>query len=112
MSLQLPQVIETYFQASNSYDSSLLASCFAENAVLYDEGLTYRGPAAIEEHIVETNNKLSVKTEVTNAVEKNGETIITATLSGNFEGSPIPLDFHFTLENQTITMLNIVLAGE
>ncbi|MHB8063427.1 MAG: nuclear transport factor 2 family protein [Ruminiclostridium sp.] len=112
MNIQLPQVMETYFQVSNLYDSSLLANCFAKDAILYDEGLTYRGPIAIAEHIVATNNKLSVRTEVTNAVEKNGETVVTAALSGNFDGSPIPLDFHFTIENQKITRLNIVLAGE
>jgi hypothetical protein len=39
MNLQLPEAIETFFQALNSYDSNLLAKCFAEDAILYDEGL-------------------------------------------------------------------------
>ncbi|MDF2632454.1 MAG: hypothetical protein K0Q85_1050 [Caproiciproducens sp.] len=112
MSIKLPQVIETYFQESNIYESKLLASCFAEKAVLYDEGLTYHGPSAIQEHILETNKKLSVKTEVTNTIDKNGETIVTATLSGDFEGSPVPLDFHFTIKNKKIVTLSIVLEGE
>lgn len=110
MNTPLPKIVETYFQASNSYDSSLLAKCFAEDALLYDEDLVYRGPKAIKEHIEQANNNLSVKTEVTAAAEKNGETIVTATLSGNFDGSPVALDYHFTIEAQKITMLNIVLA--
>ncbi len=39
MNGQLPEAIETYFQASNSYDNNLLAKCFTEDAILYDEGL-------------------------------------------------------------------------
>ncbi len=111
MITKLPQPIETYFQASNSYDSEQFADCFAENAVVRDEGKEYRGPAAIKKWIEAANNKLQVKTEVTAAVGQNGETIVTATVSGNFEGSPIPLDFHFTVESQKITALRILLAG-
>jgi len=112
MNIKLPQSIEAYFQALNTYDGSLLASCFTEDAILYDEGLTYRGRTVISEHIVEVNDKLSVKTEVTKILERNGETIVTATLAGNFDGSPIPLDFHFTVKDQKITELNIDLSGE
>ena len=112
MNTKLQQSIEDYFRASNIYDSEFLESCFAENSVLYDEGKEYHGPGAIKSQIIETNKELQVITEITHAAEKNGETIITATLSGNFDGSPIPLDFHFTLENQKITMLTIVLKGD
>lgn len=112
MSLLLPEAIETYFRASNSYDSNMLAKCFAEDAILYDEGLTYHGSTAIVAHLVETNNNLLVRTDVTNAVEKNGETVVTATISGNFDGSPVMLDFYFTMKNQKIATLKIVLAGE
>lgn len=112
MSTNFPKTIETYFRALNIYDSQLLAECFAEDAILHDEGKGYQGPAAIKAHIVEINNELKVKTVVTNSVELNGKTIVTATVSGNFDGSPITLDFHFTLVNQKITTLNIVMAGE
>lgn len=112
MNIKLPQSIETYFQASNSYDSSLLAKCFAEDAVLYDDGMIYHGPDAIKEHIEKANNNLSVKTEVTNAVENNRKFIVTATLTGNFEGSPVALDYYFTLKNQKIVELKILLAGD
>lgn len=112
MNLQLPEAIETYFQASNSYDSNLLAKCFAEDAIFYDEGLVYHGPTAIEEHIVEANNNLLVKTDVTGAIEKDGGLVVTAILSGNFDGSPVALDYYFTIKNQKIATLKIVLAGE
>lgn len=112
MNLQLPKAIETYFQASNTYDSNLLSMCFTEDAILYDEGSAFHGPTAIEAHIVKANNDLLVKHEVINVVMKQEETVVTATISGNFEGSPIDLDFHFTMKDQKIATLNICLAGE
>lgn len=112
MNLQLPEAIKTYFEASNSYDSNLLAKCFAEDSILYDEGLAFHGPSAIEAHIVKANNDLLVKTDVTNAEEKNEETVVTATLSGNFAGSPVALDYYFTMKDQKIATLKIALSGE
>ncbi|MGO4532049.1 nuclear transport factor 2 family protein [Paenibacillus sp. 2TAF8] len=111
MNIQLPEVVEAYFQASNSYDSDLLGKCFTEDAILYDEGLTYPGSNAVVKHIVEANKNLLIKTVVTDATEKNEETVVTATISGNFDGSPVALDYHFTMENQKISTLNIVMAG-
>ncbi len=112
MNLQLPEAIKIYFKASNSYESKLLAECFAEDAILYDEGRSYHGPAEIEAHIIEANNNVQVKSEITKVVEKNGETVVTATISGNFIGSPVALDYHFIIKKQKISMLQIVLSEE
>ena len=108
----LPAPIAAYYHASDVYDGALLAGCFAADAVLADEGKEYHGPEAVSGHILEANRNAKVMTEITGCVEKNGDTVVTATLSGNFEGSPIPLDFLFNLENEKIKALNIMLAGE
>lgn len=110
--IPLPQSIAAFYHASDVYDHALLAGCFAADAVLADEGMEYHGPEAVSEHILEANRDAKVMTEITHCTEKNGETVVTATLSGNFEGSPIPLDFHFSLEKVKIKALNIVLAGK
>jgi ketosteroid isomerase-like protein len=110
--IPLPQPIAAFYHASDVYDDALLAGCFAADAVLVDEGKEYHGPEAVSGHILEANRDAKVMTEITDCVEKNGEKVVTATLSGSFEGSPIPLDFHFNLENGKIKALNIVLAGE
>lgn len=109
---KLPQPIATFYHASDIYDNDLLASCFAEDTLLIDEGEEYHGPKAVSGHILEANRVAKVMTEITNCVEKNGETIVTATISGNFNGSPIPLDFHFNISNGKIKNLNIEVAGE
>lgn len=108
----LPQPIAAFYHASDVYDDALLADCFAPNAVLHDEGMDIKGPAAISKHILTANRDANVHMEITILSERDGETIVTATLSGTFEGSPLPLDFHFSLENEKINALNIVLAGE
>ncbi len=109
---QLPKPVETYFHASGIYDHQLLAGCFAADALLVDVGEEYHGPDAISKYILEANRNAKVMTDITACAEKNGETVVTATISGNFDGSPIPLDFRFTLNNGKIKALTIVLAGE
>lgn len=108
----LPQPIAAYYHASDIFDDDLLANCFAENAILVDVGKEYYGPEAISTFILKANRDAAGRTEITNCVEKHDETVVTATISGNFNGSPIPLDFHFTLHNEKIKALNIVGAGE
>lgn len=110
--IPLPQPIAAFYHACDVYDDALLAGCFAADAVLVDEGREYHGPEAVSGHILEANRDAKVMTEVTNCAGKNEEAVVTATLSGSFEGSPVPLDFHFTLENGKIKALHIVLAGE
>jgi ketosteroid isomerase-like protein len=110
--IPLPQPIATYYHASDVYDDDLLASCFAEDAMLVDEGEEYYGPKAVSGHILEANRDAKIMTEITDCIVKNGETVVTAIIAGNFDGSPIPLNFHFTLNNGKIKTLNIVMAGE
>lgn len=108
----LPQPIAAFYHASDVYDNELLAGCFAPNAVLQDEGMEFQGPAAISQHILKSNRDAKVSMEITNLSELNDETVVTVTLTGEFDGSPLPLDFHFTLSGGKIKGLNITLMGE
>lgn len=108
----LPQPIAAYFQACDAYDAALLADCFAPDAILRDEGMEHVGPEAISRHILNANREAKVSFEITDHGQQNGEVIVTATLTGEFEGSPLPLDFHFTLAGGKIRVLNITLEGE
>lgn len=109
--IPLPETIATFFHAQDVYDDDLLASCFADNAILLDEGQEYYGPENVSGHILEANRNAKVRTEISNCVELSDKTIIvTATISGDFVGSPIPLDFNFTINNGKIKTLNIEVA--
>ena len=56
MSLDLPKPIAAYFTAGKG-DSEAVARCFAENAVVKDEGHTYSGLAAIKQWKAGTSKK-------------------------------------------------------
>jgi hypothetical protein len=108
--LELPASIASFFQASVEYDEVLLTGCFAEDAILQDEGMEYRGPAEISRHIIKTNREAAVTKELIGFKKKDGLPVATAMLSGNFEGSPLPLDFHFVLSGEKIKSLDITLS--
>ena len=107
MKIQIPEIIESYFRASNANDVEKLASCFSADAVVTDENETHRGTAAIREWSIKVRKKYEFKTEVLRAVEKADAVIVTAKLSGTFPGSPVDLDFKFALKENRISSLEI-----
>ncbi len=105
MSIKLIKPIETYFQAANAHDSTLLSDCFAEDAVVQDEGHEYQGLAEIKEWNETMSKKYDLTLEVISVARKKGQIIVTAQASGSFEGSPTIMEFYFTVENEKITFL-------
>jgi ketosteroid isomerase-like protein len=107
MSVQLPTIIEEYYQAKNRHDTAAMLTCFAEDAVVHDEGEELRGTDAIAGWIEKTTSKYRVTVEPTGMEKQNGETVVTAQVSGNFDGSPIELYYHFVVKNDKIVRLAI-----
>ena len=107
MKTEMPQIIETYFRASNADDINGLVSCFSEDAVVADENETHRGAAAIKAWSVNVRKKYQFKAQVLRAAQKPDGAVVTAKLSGTFPGSPVDLDFKFTLKGNRISSLEI-----
>jgi hypothetical protein len=107
MSVDLPAPIALYIAAENQGDTEAMAQCFAENAVVRDEGKTIKGLAAIKRWKAETRKKYQHTVEPLRSVQKDGKTIVTNRLTGNFPGSPIELQFIFKLEGNRIASLEI-----
>jgi hypothetical protein len=74
----LPQPIELFMASENTRDLEALADCLAAHATVRDEGQTKQGLKAIR-----------------------------TKLTGAFPGSPIELDFVFTLDGGKIAALEI-----
>jgi hypothetical protein len=106
-SLNLPKPIATYFAADKN-DSETLSQCFTENAVVKDEGHTHKGRAAIKQWKSETSKKYEYTSEPFVCEQKDGKTVVTSRLTGNFPGSPVDLRFFFTLEGDKIASLEII----
>jgi hypothetical protein len=105
--LDLPTPIAIYAAAENRDDTEVLDQCFAEEAVVRDEGQTIKGLAAIKQWKTETKKKYQHTIEPLAFDQKEGKTVVTNRLTGNFPGSPIELEFVFTLEGDKITFLEI-----
>ena len=107
MSVTLPPAIATYIAAENQGDTETLARCFAEHAVVRDEGRTIEGLTAIKEWKSGTMKKYQHRVEPLASVRKGDEIIVTNRLTGNFPGSPIDLRFIFILDGDKIASLEI-----
>ena len=100
--------IATYIDAENSGNPEALAQCFAEDAVVRDEGQTIEGLAAIKQWKAETKKKYQHTIEPLAVAQEDGKTVVTNRLRGNFPGSPVKLDFVFTLDGDKIVSLEIL----
>jgi len=107
MSVELPKPIAAYITAENAHDIEALGQCFADDAVVRDEGRAFEGLVAIKEWKVETKRKYGHTVEPLASVQKDGATIVTNRVAGNFPGSPIDLQFVFRLEAGKIVALEI-----
>ena len=98
MSLDLPEPVAAYFAAE---------PCFAEDAVVHDEGGTHRGRAAIQQWRQESARKYNYTSQPL-AVEKSGQKwLVTSRVSGDFPGSPVELQYAFQLTGDQIVQLDI-----
>ncbi len=107
MPIKLPAPIAAFFNAESLDDAEALSQCFAEDAVVRDEGQAIEGLDAIKRWKAETHKKYQHTVEPLAIARKDDRTIVTNRLTGNFPGSPIELQFIFRLDGNKITSLEI-----
>lgn len=108
MSLKLPQILETYLKASNNSDLGTFISCFSETATVLDEGETIQGHEAITKWFTKTRKKYQFKSEPVSIENTRNGAVLTALVSGNFPGSPVTLNYSFTIDSGVIQDLRII----
>ena len=106
-SLNLPKPIAAYFAADRG-DGEAVSECFTENAVVKDEGHTYKGRPAIKAWKTDASAKYEYTCEPIARQEQDGTTVVTSHLVGNFPGSPVDLRFFFQLEGDKIASLEVM----
>ena len=107
MTLDLPRSVANYFAADRS-DSETVSQCFTENAVVKDEGRTFKGRATIKQWKAAASAKYQYTSEPFLCERRGGQVVVTSRLTGNFPGSPVNLRFFFRLEGDQIESLEIV----
>ena len=106
-SLNLPKPVAAYFIA-DEVDGETVSQCFTANAVVKDEGHTHKGRAAIKAWKTDASAKYEYTSEPFACEEKDGKTVVTSHLVGNFPGSPVDLRFFFKLEGAKIASLEVI----
>lgn len=107
--MNLPEIINRLLQAQAQFDSLAYADCFAETAVMYDEDEMHEGKEQIRHWNEATNEKYRTVLEPIDFRLDGSMAILTAQVSGTFDGSPILLDHHFVIENGLIKSLEITI---
>ena len=105
--MNLPPVIPRYIEASNAHDVTGIVDCFADDAVVRDENATRHGKIDIGCWATETIQKYKFHFKALSADRRGAKTILSMEVSGSFPGSPVTLDYHFTIANGKIQSLII-----
>lgn len=105
--MNLPDVIADLLKAQNDFDSTAYARCFANNALVYDEGRTHQGFEQIKAWNEQTNAEYATILEPIDYATTPKGGILTTLGSGTFPGSPIVFKYHFELDNDKILSLKI-----
>ncbi len=104
--MNLPTAIADLVSAQNSFDSGAYAQCFTNTAIVFDEGKTHTGTAAIQQWIDKANKEYQA---TMNPIEYSASNeTLKAEISGTFPGSPLVLTYQFQLSNGKIQSLKIV----
>jgi ketosteroid isomerase-like protein len=106
----LAPAIAAYIAAANARDTSRVASYFAEDANVFDEGQHQVGTQAIAQWMQDTAQRYQPRVEVLGVQQRTGKVLVHNLISGTFPGSPLELRYMFRLNEQgKIARLDISL---
>ena len=103
----LPDAIAAFVKAANAQDLNGVAACFADDAVVRDEGRDRGGAQAIRDWAEEVSQKYRPVLEPLSINAENGRTVMIGRVSGAFPGSPLDLHYQFTIKGNKISRLEI-----
>jgi hypothetical protein len=107
MTEELPSVLADYFAATNAHDVDAMSSAFTEDATVHDEGRDHQGHSAIRAWMKETIEKYDYQATPLESSRAGSTAHVRVSLRGGFPGSPITLQYAFTLSGQRIARLEI-----
>jgi hypothetical protein len=107
--ITLPPLLSRFVESMNHQETPAFVSCFADEAIVEDEGKTHRGLDEIETWIATAFVETSPLLEVTGFNATDAGSLITGIVSGNFPGSPVVLHYHLVHDADRITGLRCTL---
>ena len=104
--IELPPPVAAYF-AADTIGAEAVAQCFTDSAVVIDERQEYRGRTAIARWKAEASANFRYSVERLGVHVSGDQTTVTGRVTGDFPGSPVDLQYRFTLEGDKIARLEI-----
>lgn len=105
--MNLPKIVLELVRTQNNFDSVAYANCFSETAVVHDEGKTHNGKKEIKEWIADANERYRATMEPLDFQENGSKGKLQVKVEGNFEGSPIVLDYHLEISDDLIQSVRV-----
>lgn len=105
---QLPTPIRNFLSAHAARDVDTALRAFDPEAVVVDQGETFRGTSAIHGFLREAGAQFTYTTELVGARRvDDAHWVAVNRLEGDFPGGVAELDYRFTLDGAVITELVI-----
>ena len=104
---ELPATITTYLTAHKARDVATAITAFTADAVVTDEGHTYRGRDNIGNWLRNAASGFTFTTEFVGATGNSERVDVVQHLEGDFPGGIADLHFRFTLDRALISRLVI-----
>ena len=105
---ELPAVIRNYLAAHAARDTNTAIEAFGPDAVVVDQGRTFRGTDEVLEFLRNAGTEFDYTTELVDAQRIDDEhSVATNHLEGDFPGGLVDLAYRFTLADDLIAELAI-----
>ncbi|MUL78481.1 nuclear transport factor 2 family protein [Mycolicibacterium sp. CBMA 226] len=105
---ELPTVITAYLTAHRAKDVGAVTDAFSPEAIVVDEGNTYRGRQEIARWVESAGTQYTYTTEFTAATTTGADSVdVLQHLEGDFPGGVVDLHYRFTLDGGLIGRLVI-----
>jgi hypothetical protein len=110
---QLPETISAFIKANNDHDGARFMSFFSADALVNDSQRNFWATDAIKGWADKEIIGDRVTMEVRQVIHHYNDWIVTAKIDGNYDKTkapdPLYLDYHFTLYNDRIVKLTIIV---
>ena len=104
----LPATIQTYLTAHAAGEAAVAAGVFTPDAVVVDDGHTYRGSSEVLDFLNKAGGEYSYTTELIGAEHVDDQHWVAINrLEGDFPGGLVDLRYRFALDGERIAELVI-----
>lgn len=105
---ELPATIRGYLAAHAARDADTAIQAFSPDAVVVDQGQTFRGTDEVLDFLRSAGAEFSYTSELVGATRVDDQHwVATNHLEGNFPGGVADLTYRFTIDGDRITELTI-----